>query len=225
MKKRASSIIFGSLLIIIGIGFLGNIFDIWHFTIFFRGWWTLFLIIPAIVSMINSKPNVGNVLLLIFGVVLLAANQFHISAYTVWLTAVAAFLILGGIALIVGKRGIPSGTFDAEPNNEETLKQFKLFSSSAVNIESNSFRGGKLTALFSDCVIDMRNIQPDHDIILNIGDVFSNVRIYAPENMNVMASGCTVFLAGMNNRVSYRGEGNHILYISGSCVFANMDII
>ncbi len=225
MKKRAASIVIGILLIIIGIGFLGNIFDIWHFTIFFCGWWTLFLIIPAIISIINSKPNVGNVFLLLFGVILLVINQFHISFRTVWFTAVAAFLILGGIALIIGKRGIPSGTFDAEPNNEEMIKQFKLFSSSAVKIESNQFRGGKLTALFSDCVIDLRDIAPDHDILLNVGDVFSSVRIYAPESMNVMTTGCTVFLASMDNQVNYRGEGRHTLYLSGSCVFSSLEIL
>ena len=62
MKNRISNIIWGLLLIIVGIGYAGDTLGFWNFTIFFAGWWTLFIIIPCIVSLIQRGVNGGNLI-------------------------------------------------------------------------------------------------------------------------------------------------------------------
>ena len=51
MKK--SNLFWGVILIVIGILFLGRNMEWWDFSIFFRGWWTLFLIVPSIIALIK----------------------------------------------------------------------------------------------------------------------------------------------------------------------------
>jgi len=75
MRKRIGSVLWGVAFIIAGLGFAGNAFGIWDFDIFFDGWWTLFIIIPAIISMVENGPNTGNSIWLIVGGVLLLSAQ------------------------------------------------------------------------------------------------------------------------------------------------------
>lgn len=58
--NNLSSKLAGLLLIAIGIGYLGDQLDIWSFTIFFRGWWTLLLAIWGIFNIVEKKPNIFN---------------------------------------------------------------------------------------------------------------------------------------------------------------------
>ena len=53
MNKR--SMFWGILLIVVGILFLGRNMNWWDFSIFFDGWWTLFLIVPSIISLVRRE--------------------------------------------------------------------------------------------------------------------------------------------------------------------------
>ena len=55
MFKDKRSIIIGIIIIFVAIIFLGNNFDIWNINVFFDGWWTLFIIIPAIINLFEGK--------------------------------------------------------------------------------------------------------------------------------------------------------------------------
>ena len=67
MKNRISNIVWGLLLILVGVGYAGNTLGFWEFTLFFRGWWTLFIIIPCLISFIRRGANGGNVAGLLIG--------------------------------------------------------------------------------------------------------------------------------------------------------------
>jgi hypothetical protein len=63
--------IFGLILIIVGGFFLLNVLNVIDFNILdLKGWWTLFLIIPALVSMSKQGATTGNVILLVIGAAL-----------------------------------------------------------------------------------------------------------------------------------------------------------
>ena len=64
----------GLLLIVFGLLFLGNSFDLWNFNLFFDGWWTLFIIIPSICSLLN-KDYTAFILGTSVGVLLLLATR------------------------------------------------------------------------------------------------------------------------------------------------------
>ena len=48
MTYRVKRILWGLVFVAIGIGYLGTQLDWWDFTIFFPGWWTMLLILPAL---------------------------------------------------------------------------------------------------------------------------------------------------------------------------------
>ncbi|MDD3112911.1 MAG: DUF5668 domain-containing protein [Candidatus Izemoplasmatales bacterium] len=90
----------GILLVIFGVFFLLDKLEILEFSPLFTGWWTLFLIIPAILSMGKNGVNVGNAILLAIGVFfLLEERGWNIRGFFV-----PSVLILFGIVLVLNKK-------------------------------------------------------------------------------------------------------------------------
>ncbi len=96
MSRRNS---FGLLLLVIGIIILLNALNIIPINIFFDGWWTLFLIIPALMSMSRQGITAGNIILLVLGVGFLLREQgWNFTQYLV-----PAIFIAVGVAILVKK--------------------------------------------------------------------------------------------------------------------------
>lgn len=89
----------GIVLIVLGAIFLLDRLNIFHFDPFFAGWWTLFLIIPAIIQISRSGFDTGNVILLVIGVFfLLDAQGFSLQGFLL-----PAILVLVGVVVLVRK--------------------------------------------------------------------------------------------------------------------------
>ncbi|MEE1161236.1 MAG: DUF5668 domain-containing protein, partial [Acutalibacteraceae bacterium] len=73
--KKLSKILWGVVLILVGGIFALNAFDITDITVFFDGWWTLFIIIPCLVGIFSEREKTGNIIGLLIGVFLLLCCQ------------------------------------------------------------------------------------------------------------------------------------------------------
>lgn len=102
MRDKISALVTGFILIGIGVLIGGDILNLWRFSIFFPGWWTLFIIIPCVYSAIRYGFNTGNVIGLAIGLVLLSSQQAFLRPYFSWKLVVPIALIVIGIAVIVG---------------------------------------------------------------------------------------------------------------------------
>lgn len=61
----------------------------------FHGWWTLFLIVPGVISITRTGATLGNVLLITFGFYfLLDANGINLSSYVAPIALVALGIYL-----------------------------------------------------------------------------------------------------------------------------------
>ena len=97
MKKRNNQIL-GVLLILIGGLFLLQATGVIN-NFLFDGWWTLFLIIPGLLSMSRQGITVGNTILVLIGVLFLLDEQgIALRGYLV-----PAVLIALGLAVIFRK--------------------------------------------------------------------------------------------------------------------------
>ena len=62
MGRNLGNLLWGLIFIVVGVVLAGNVFNFWHVSLFFDGWWTLFIIIPCVFSMFQGGVNVSNVL-------------------------------------------------------------------------------------------------------------------------------------------------------------------
>lgn len=101
MKKNTSALLMGIILILVALFIMAKAFGIITFSIFFDGWWTLFLIVPCGVALFNKDANRTACLTgFIVGIVLLLCAQDVIGWNMLFPLGIAALLILVGIKLI-----------------------------------------------------------------------------------------------------------------------------
>ncbi|PKL00745.1 MAG: hypothetical protein CVV56_04560 [Tenericutes bacterium HGW-Tenericutes-1] len=90
----------GIVLIVLGGIVLLNRLGLWNIDIFFDGWWTLLLIIPALYLMTKNGVSTGNVVLLLIGIFfLLDEIGFSLRGYLL-----PVVLVTIGIAVLFRKK-------------------------------------------------------------------------------------------------------------------------
>ena len=78
--KKANGLFIGALFIIVGLLYAGSALDFFDFSIFFPGWWTLFIIVPCIYALTRkNEEKTGPVIGLIIGLCFLLNAQDLIS--------------------------------------------------------------------------------------------------------------------------------------------------
>lgn len=73
--KNFRNVLWGIVLIIIGVIIGGNTLGIFNIDIFFDGWWTLFIMVPCFIGLFTERKKTGNLIGLLVGIALLAAAQ------------------------------------------------------------------------------------------------------------------------------------------------------
>ena len=99
--KKIANVLWGIVLITIGVIIGLNALDITHINIFFNGWWTLFIIIPCFIDLFNDKDKTGDIIGIIVGVILLLCAQNILSFAIVWKLAIPTILIVLGISMYI----------------------------------------------------------------------------------------------------------------------------
>lgn len=100
MRSRLSNVLWGLFFILIGIGFAGNAFNLWDFNLFFPGWWTLFIIIPCGISIIQNGFHTGPSIGLVIGLMLLLSRQGFFNARLVGQLIIPVILIIIGLGIM-----------------------------------------------------------------------------------------------------------------------------
>lgn len=99
--KKANGLFVGLLFIVVGLLYACSALDIFDFSIFFPGWWTLFIIVPCIYALTRkNEDKTGPVIGLIIGICFLINAQdfdFHIDFFPM---AIAVLCIVIGWKLM-----------------------------------------------------------------------------------------------------------------------------
>ncbi len=213
MNKR--NWFWGILLIIVGILFLGRNMDWWDFSIFFDGWWTLFLIIPALISLVRREGIATSFLILILGVLMLLASQEVIEWDTVWKVFVPIIIIVVGLSIILGNKRVRS----PKSNAKEYLAIFSSVEETIDEIKSDF----KVTSIFGGVELDLRNVKLKEDLVIDCFSLFGGIDIRLPKDVKLEVSGLPIF-GGSESR--YRGNENSkvTVYIHHITIFAGVDL-
>jgi predicted membrane protein len=136
MKRNTSNYLWGGILILVGIFLAGRALDLFQFTIFFDGWWTLFIIIPCFIGLFsNGGDKSSNLIGLCLGVFLLLSSQGIIK----W--SMFGPLFLASVLVCIGfKMLVPSRKSKFEETNYKTYE-----SQSNQGNSTNNFTGGNST--------------------------------------------------------------------------------
>ena len=161
--KQVRPIVWGIAIIALGVIFGGNAMGWFNLNIFFDGWWTLFIIIPSVISLVTEKEKLSSLGFLMAGVILLLAAQDVFSYEVAWKAILAVFLIIIGLGIIIKSTLCNKNDKEVEKKIDELKdgkvmdSQVAIFSGSERTYNDEEFGGSNLVAVFGGVDLDLRN--------------------------------------------------------------------
>lgn len=98
--EKTKNILWGVILIIIGIIWGLNTLEITNIDIFFEGWWAFIIIIPSFIGLLTEKNKSDNALGLFLGILLFLGARGIIKIDLIWKLFVPIALIVIGVSCI-----------------------------------------------------------------------------------------------------------------------------
>ena len=225
--KKFSGILWGLVLIAIGVIIAGNSLHIFNVDLFFDGWWTLFIIIPCSIGLITDKDKGGSLIGLLVGVLLLLACQNVIDFDMFWKILVPTIIIICGLSLIFKSIIGRKISEDIEELNKKINKDgtiTALFSSQDIKLNDQEFKGTNLSAIFGGIDLDLRNAKIKDDVVINATAVFGGIEIITSDDVNVVLKSSSVFGGADNSKKDTKKDKKHTVYVDASCIFGGLEI-
>lgn len=224
--KDYTKYIIGFLLIFIGLILGLNTFGITNINLFFSGWWTLFIIIPSLVGLINDKEKTSSLIFLIIGVWLFLAERDLIEyelliklLLPVILISIGLLLVFKDVLSINGKE-----IKKINANNKESNNYIAVFGSQDLKFEDEKVENLDLKSLFGGIKLDLRDAKIEKDIVINTLSVFGGIDIYVPDDVKVKVSS-TPFFGGVEVKREKQSSKKEItIYLNSVCIFGGVDV-
>ncbi len=218
MKNQKKSLIWGIIFIIVGLLYLGTNLNLWNFNLFFDGWWTLFIIIPSIVSLIQNENTMSSVLGIIIGVLLLLATRDYISWQMVGRIFLPFVIISVGVSLIFKPK------FKINNKNKKGNPEYiGIFSGREENI-NDTFNGATCIAVFGGVELDLSLAKITEDIVIECIAVFGGIDIKLPKNVILKSEGISIF-GGASNKYQSSEKGKQpVVHINHVSIFGGTEL-
>ena len=215
--------IWGIFLIIIGLILGLNALSITNINIFFDGWWTLFIIIPSIIGLLEKEEKASNIIGLVIGISFLLSAQDIIKLELI-LKLIAPFILVAiGISLLFGnnlKNKVSEKLKNINKNDLENI--IATFSEQKINKDNEIFKGANLDAIFGSITLDLTNSKLEKAII-KASSIFGGINIILPKDANVKIKSTPIF-GSITNKIRNNTDNKTIVYIDSFCMFGGIDI-
>lgn len=223
MRKKMSNTIWGLIFIILGIGIAGRALFGWSFHIFFDGFWTLFIIVPCAIGIIEKGLNTGRAIGLFIGISLLLVRQNILPAGFFGKLLVPAILVIIGCSILF--KGSFNGSKRVHLHMESGFNDYVgIFNAQKVHYPVEKFNGCTANAVFGGVDIDLRDAIIDEDVVIEATAVFGGIDIYVPQHVRVKVSSVPLF-GSVRNRTTEPAEFSApTVFVNATSMFGGVDI-
>ena len=234
MKRDYSALIWGLVFVAVGIIFGGNALNIWDIDVFFPGWWTLFLIIPGLVSMVRYGFNWGSGILVIVGLILLFDALDIISSDIMWKLVFPLILVIIGISILTSffRSGTKKNIEDEEDTKSKSYKydstQYPRYTAilGGGDYKNNTedLKGMVAEAILGGLEIDLRDAKITEDIVLELTAVLGGIDVYIPDNVRVEIISGVPVLGGFEHKINRDALSGAKVRIKYTAVLGGIEI-
>lgn len=223
--KNLSRILWGIVLVLVGLIWGLNRTGVTNIDIFFPGWWTLFIIVPSIISLFkpNTSGKIGSLLCLIIGVLLLLASlkvfDFELVFEIFW----PAVVVIIGLSLILGNKNseeVSSKIKDFDKNG--VMQITATFGEQNVNASGEDFGGANINAIFGAVTLDLRDAKLSDEAVISCSAIFGGIDILVPSDCLVKVKATPIF-GGVDNKKEKK-DTKKIIYVDALALFGGIDI-
>lgn len=225
--RRAPSahLVFGTVIILIGIIFTLDNLDIADADDYLR-YWPAALIVVGMAKLMDARARQGSLfggaLMAVVGTWLLLDNLEVITVslrdfWPVLLVLVGGNIVWQGIR---GRQSRPTGDGAAD----STVSAVAVLSGVNRRVNSPAFRGGELTAFMGGCVIDLRHASIDGEAVIDVFAMWGGIEIRVPEGWTVIGQ-VTPLLGGFEDGTQPPAvPGKQRLVIRGVVIMGGIEI-
>ena len=226
MKKAAVSVILGLIIVACGVFYGGQAMGFWiGYKVSLDGWWTLFIIVPCVLSIFTSGINIFNSIGTGVGVLILLSEQ-NIFGNGLGYKLIAPFLlVVFGLSMLLKKpirlnKEGNSGVFAGSKGENF----FAVLGGNSPQFNGVDFRGANLYAIFGRVDMKLQNAIIRRDCVINTYSVFGGAEISLPKNVRVIVNSTPIFGGVDNQFVSEGKENPPTVLIRAFTVFGGTEI-
>ncbi len=224
---KTKRILWGVVLVAFGILFGLDVVDVIDMKDLFEGWWTFFIIIPSIVSIITDREKIWGITGLFTGSVLFLSCQDIIEDSAVIKLIIPFVIVLIGLKLIfkdLFNKEAQTAKKKIAESGENVKEYAATFSGQDVDFSGEVFTSAKVNAIFGGMKCDLRNAVISDGAVLDVSAVFGGVDVLVPPDVNVKISSTSIFGGVSDKRNAKPVSGAVTLLITGVCLFGGVDI-
>lgn len=221
MKRDLATIIIG--LVFLAAGFIiGGVFlGFFELDINLAGWWTIFIIAPALFSISQSGLNIGNLIVLAVGALLLLNAQQIYPIEISWRLIFPIALIAIGVQILIGSKHAKE---EEKAAAGSTRNHTAFFSGQDINYGSEVFTGDSYNATFGSITANLRDITLGGDAVITVSALFGGIDIILPDNVKLVTHVVPV-LGGLECKYkSSQDPAAHTIIIRGSATFGGVTV-
>lgn len=236
--NKVNKMLWGGVLIALGVVLGVNALGIADVNVFFPGWWTLFIIVPSIIGLITESDKIGSLFGIIIGLMLLGGCLDLISFDIVWRLLIPVILIMIGVKVIfksatssdkarkVSRRHEHerrSKLREGEVVDDDDPEYWATFSGQKINYSGKEFKGCRLESVFGGVELDLRGAKIAKDAVVKTSSVFGGTKIILDNDVNVEVSSSSLF-GGVTNNHKNSDSNKKTLYVDATCIFGGAEI-
>ena len=231
--KNAAKYVLGFAMVIVALLWMLDILNLVNVTFLFKGWWTLFIIVPCSVALFTERDKAGPLVGIAVGVLLLLSVRDVINWDMFWKLLLACIVLVMGLAILFGNsiknRMISEKErCDIEKIQREgrNIRVFTVsFGEKHLNMDGELFEGADVKVSFASFTLDLRNAIFQQDSVLRVDCNFAGMELLLPSNISVKVTANAAFGGIEDKRRVVLSENAPVLYIEGNCSFAGLDIL
>ena len=225
--KRFGNVLWGLVLVVIGLVIGGNALGITNINLFFDGWWTLLIIIPCFRGLFKEHEKTGNLIGILIGTLLFLSCRDLLDFSLIWKLMLPAILVVIGLSMIfkdtIGGR-VNKKIKELNEKKTEKNEYCATFSGQDVKFNGEAFIGVDLTAVFGGIDCDLRDAIIESDTVINTSSIFGGIDILVPENVKVKIKSSSIFGGVSDERKYTENKEGYTIYVNATCLFGGVDI-
>lgn len=222
--KKANRILWGVILVAIGVLLGLHQLELLPFDLFFNGWWTLFIILPSAVGLLTERDKGGSLIGLLFGVFFLLCEWDILAFDLLWKLILPVAVVLVGLSLLFGNRSKKEAK-NAPVSSDDVPLCTAVFSGQEINYTGQPFRGAQAIAVFGGVDLFAAGAVITEDCVVKATAVFGGVDLHLPADVNVVVTSGGLFGGVEDKRKLPPLEGAPTVYVRASFVFGGVDIL
>lgn len=219
------NVLWGLVLIVLGLIFGLNALEITNINIFFNGWWTFIIIISCFIDLFKEENKTGNLIGLLIGIALFLSCREIISFELVFKLMVPVTLVIIGLSFIFKDTINKKIKREMKKLNKKSDNEYcATFGGQKLDFSNEEFKGCDISAVFGGIECNLKDSIITEDIIINVSAIFGGVDIYVPKDVKVKVTSTPIFGGVSNERKNPKDDKVKTIYINATCIFGGVEI-